>query len=74
LARAKGDLRLVAAREGIVESLLGYIDLLASNLVCGGHVMSIQEEYQKKAPECFIAAEGMADPARRLFLGHGAAA
>jgi hypothetical protein len=31
-------------------------------------VMSIQEEYRKKALECFIAAEGMADPARRLFL------
>jgi hypothetical protein len=30
--------------------------------------MSIQEEYRKKALECFIAAEGMADPARRLFL------
>jgi len=30
--------------------------------------MSIQEEYRRKALECFIAAEGMADPTRRLFL------
>jgi hypothetical protein len=37
----------------------------------GGRVMSIQEKYRKKALECFIAAEGMADPARRLFLLEG---
>jgi hypothetical protein len=39
-----------------------------SNLVRGGRVMSIREEHRKKALECLIAAEGMADPAKRLFL------
>jgi hypothetical protein len=30
--------------------------------------MSIREEHREKALECLIAAEGMANPARKLFL------